>query len=95
MCPFFIECNTVLSVFQMQEPAPAIFAGTLYAVSEPSVRLHSGAGAHYAPGRPALQTGGEHISSTVSACGRFRSCWLMDALIPFTFPMTLLTLFMQ
>lgn len=45
----------------MQKPATTISAGTLYAVSEPSLRLYSGAGASYPSGGGSVQTGEMHI----------------------------------
>lgn len=70
----------------MQEPTPAIFAGTVHVVSEPSIRLHSGAGAHYTPGRGGVQTGGQHISSFIDLrWQRLRCRWVVDTSSHFRF----------
>lgn len=41
----------------MQESSAAVSAGSIHAVQEPSLWIHSGAGSHHTPGGRGVQTG--------------------------------------
>lgn len=57
---YFISAQC-FCVFYLQEPSPSVFACTLSAVSEPTIWLHSGAGARHPPGGRGLQSGRKHL----------------------------------